>query len=128
MSNNMRHEAKFHSKFRHYLQARVREPGVFEVKYAHNEIVYFKSLEEHQRESLLAAKHRCLTYKPPDDTRGFKPCDFLHFADVKAYVVLAFKKGFVLIDIDVWVQEERQSKRKSLTWERAKAIADVIEN
>ena len=123
----MRHEAKFHSKFRHYLQARMKEPGVFEVKYAHRDIVYFSALEEHQRESLLAAKHRSLTYKPPDDTRGFKPCDFLHFAGVRAYVVVKYSKGFVLIDIDVWVEEARISKRKSLTWERARYLAWKVE-
>lgn len=125
----MRREANFQSKFRHYLQARVRKPGVYEVKQTTQDSLPFKAVLEHQIESLLAAKHRCLTYKPPDDTRGFKPCDFLHFAgDVQAYIVIKYPKGWVMIEIDVWVREEKQSTRKSLTWQRAKEIADVVEN
>lgn len=124
----MRREANFQSKFRHYLQARVRRSGAYEVKQTTSDSLPFKAVLEHQVESLLAAKNRVMTYKPPDDTRGFKPCDFLHFADAQAYIVIKYPKGWCMIDIDVWVREEKQSIRKSLTWERAKAIADVIEN
>lgn len=123
----MRREAAFHSTFRHYLAARMPQTCAVEVKQTTKDSIPFRLVEEHQKESLLAAKHRTLTYKPPDDTRGFKPCDFLHLAGVPAYIVIKYPLGFVMIDIDDWVLEEKDSTRRSLTWKRALNIATIIE-
>lgn len=123
----MRREASFHGKFRHFISFEFPDDSAaFEVKQTTTDSLPFSAVKEHQELSLEAAKHGSLTFKPSDEARGFKPCDFLHLAGVQAYIVIKYPKGFVLIDIDKWIEERKTSTRKSLTWDRAKEIADMI--
>ena len=84
---------------------------------------------QHQKDALYGVKHRSLAYKIPDDSRNYKPFDCFFIKNAPAYVVVMFyergQKEFVMIDIDVFLEEERKSKRKSLTEERAKQIGEV---
>lgn len=118
----MKREAAFYGTFRSFLQNRFKRSGAFEIKQTTKDSIPFSAVQPHQIAALIAAKRGTLVYKPPDDTRGFKPCDFLVLHSVRAYVVIKYPEGFVLIDVDDWSEEERKSQSKSLTWERARQI------
>ncbi len=49
--------------------------------------------------------------------------DYSFYRNAPAYIVIHYPKGFVIIDIETFLEEKKRSPRKSLTWERAKEIA-----
>lgn len=100
--------------------------AAFELKISNGESLPFTSLKEHQLQALYAVKHNRLAHKIADDSVGFKPFDCFHLREVPAFVVVSFwsrgEKKFYMIDVDDWMKEVKQSKRKSLTKERAAEI------
>lgn len=121
--------------------------AVFELKICNGKSIAFDSVKGHQVDALVAAKEGGLYHKITDlPLRAFKeggfkmmrfgkpkPFDCFFVKKVKAYVVLMFyeprkKKEALLIDITTWLSEQNESKRKSLTKDRAVEIADRIIN
>lgn len=49
--------------------------------------------------------------------------DYIWMKNEMAYIVIHYPKGIVFITIDNFIFEKEKSKRKSLTWDRAKEIA-----
>lgn len=86
----------------------------------------FSAVQPHQILNLQLAKHGMLAYKIEDGTYAPKPFDCFVLAGVPAYIVVMFyrraQKTFYMIDVDKYVEEVDNSKRKSLTEERAKEI------
>ena len=121
----IKREANFTVQFRHWLMANPMYSAAFELKQTTTDSIPFSDVKEHQLEALLTVKHgkKGLLYKAPDDSRSIKPFDLFYLNNTGAYVVIKYPKGFVIIDINDFIQEKEQSKRKSLTWQRAKEIA-----
>lgn len=117
----MKHEAKAQTKFNHWLKEVYKQTAAFELKYTETSLP-FSNLAPHQRDALIACHHQTLVYKIPD--AGFQnPFDCVSLSRIPAYVVVRFPKSFEVISIDVWVKESEESKRRSLTYERAKQIS-----
>ena len=117
-------EAEFTSK----LIKSLSETGLYEVKITKTDSIAFTRVAEHQNRALMITKHGTLRFKIPDV--GYQnPADFFILHHEPAYVVCIFwKRGckeFYLIDIDIWQNEVKISKRKSLTEARAKEIGSL---
>lgn len=98
--------------------------GVFEIKYSTGESLPFDAVKDHQVWNLLKVRHQTFVYKIPD--LGEKaPFDMFSMKEMPAYVVIKYPKGVAIIPIDIWCSESSRSKRRSLTWERAKELSTV---
>ena len=118
----MKREADFNSTFRSWLKANPMPSAAFELKQTTTDSLPFSSVKDHQLWALLAVKNNQLLFKIPD--AGYQnPFDFFYFNQAKAYVVIKYPDFFCVIDIDDWIKENASSVRRSLTSERAKAIA-----
>lgn len=121
-------EKDFQLKFTRWLHYRYPANGVFELKICKGTSLPFDAVQPHQVAALVAAQSTGIEYKIPDDTRGTKPFDCFRLK-APAFVVVQFyspgSKEFVMIDIDVWINESETSDRKSLTPERALQIGTV---
>ena len=88
-----------------------------EIKQTRTDTLYANSIQPHQRDALLAAKHGVLRYKIPDMGRR-NPFDGIILAGVPAFVVVAYGDNtIVAIDIDAL-----PSIAHKLTKEKALAI------
>lgn len=124
----IKREAKLQVRFGHWLKAVYMERyamGAFELKYCVGDSLPFSAVKAHQIAALVAVKHGKFYYKIPDDSMGAKPYDCFCMSRGDAYVVIEYSVAgfFCLIDIDVFVAEQKRSARKSLTSARARAIA-----
>lgn len=112
-------EAKLQVLFKHYLSSvGWSQSSVFELKQSQTDTLRKGSLLPHQRDSLLNAKHSTLYHKLPDDTIGYKPFDCFLLANVSAFVVIKFRSGVVMVDIDNYAEP--------LHFETAKKIGKII--
>lgn len=112
-------EASFQTQFNLWLREHYEGSGAFELKQTQTDSIPFSAVKEHQIAGLLASKHGTLIYKIPDETRSFKPFDSFILRNTPAFVVIKYPQGFVIIDVDIFVQESTTSTRKSLTYSRA---------
>lgn len=51
--------------------------------------------------------------------------DYAWFRNCPSYIVISYPKGFVLIDIEVFVEEKRINTRRSLSYSRATEICHL---
>lgn len=116
-------EAAFQTRFNKWLREHYKGSGVFELKQTQTESIPFVSVKEHQLLGLLSAKHGTLVHKISDQTQGYKPFDSFILRNTPAFIVIKYPQGFVIIDVDIFISEATKSERKSLTYERAKAIS-----
>jgi hypothetical protein len=87
----------------------------------------FKDVKEHQNTGLSTATEAEFTWKFDDVGYRRAPFDFIGVSHAYAFIAIRYHKGCTVIAHHVFEQEERTSRRKSLTWDRAKEIAfDVI--
>lgn len=117
-------EAKWSSTvFRKWLGEYPIVPGPIEIKYVTTGSLLFSAVLDHQLAALLAASSKKgFIYKIPDLGQR-NPFDFIYYRNSAAWIVIKYPKGFVIISADLFVHESKHSKRRSLTWERAKEIA-----
>jgi hypothetical protein len=113
--------------------------GVFELKLCKGPSMPFSDLKEHQRNALLGISGDGFFYKIPDspvftgqNTRFAikKPFDCFMLSSTPAYVVICYyiprkQKACFYIPIHVFLEEEKKSKRKSLTYQRAHEISTI---
>lgn len=120
-------EADFGTLFRHWLKANPMISAAFELKQTKKTYISFSEVKDHQLEALQAAQSKQgILYKAPDDSRGIKPFDFFYLRNSLAFVVIKYKKFFVLIEVDEFIKEKKISKGKSLTEAKAKDIASLF--
>lgn len=119
-------EKDFQTLFGRWVKYKYEQSALFELKLTHEKSIPFSAVLDHQEVALHAAKHQKLFYKISDESSGYKPADCFVLVQVPAYVVIQFyKRGckdFYLVDIDIWLNEKRNSVRRSLTEERAAQI------
>ena len=111
--------------------------GVFELKIAKKKSIRFDSVKDHQRKALLKVSNKGLFHKISDfpmfsgsKTRfNFqKPFDAFYLKDTPSFVVICWytprkPREYYYILIEDWLEEERVSKRKSITKERSYEIS-----
>ena len=118
-------ESIFQTRFNKWVKARWNKTALFELKVTSKPLP-FNAVLQHQKDALVATKHRSLIFKIPDDSRSYKPADCFCLAKEDAYVVIMYyelrKSTFIMIDIDDFLEEEKNSDRKSLTEDRAREI------
>ncbi len=119
-------EKDFQTRFNHWLKARWKKTGAFELKLTKTDSIPFSAVKPHQIAALKAAKHGVLAYKIADVGLAQKPFDCFCFAGVPAFVVIQFPGAAYGIDVDVFTEESRISDRRSLTEERARVIHSFI--
>lgn len=100
--------------------------ALWELKITKTGSLPFSSLKEHQNSTLL---RKNAIYKFPDTGVNQPGCDGFWITNAQtAWVIVLFyvprkSKVFYYIEIEDWKNEQRSSRRKSLTEERAKEIA-----
>lgn len=104
-----KHEAKFTTLFKHYLEHERHTTGAWEIKHISEEKgrFDFKDLYDHQIDALRAVKHASVfAYKIPDDGMQ-KPFDLFTLSRTSACVVLAFEHAHeyvtYIMDVDAYV-------------------------
>ncbi len=121
----MKREANFQTVFNHWLKSEWKETGCFELKQTKTNSIAFSTVKNHQVDALLNAKRGTLAYKIPDC--GYQnPFDCVCLSGVPAFVVVKFPEFFCLIDIDDFIRERDNSRRKSLTSEAAPLLSTVV--
>lgn len=114
-------EADFGLTFRAWLRANPRHSCAFELKQTSAPSLPFSALDEHQALYLLAIKGNKGTLVRVQGTAG-EP-DYLYVRSMPACVVAKIGKEFHIIDIERWLREQKECKRKSLTGTRAREIS-----
>lgn len=125
-------ESDLQTKITRYARSMWKRGSVaIEVKITKGKSLPFKSVMDHQVAALLKAKHGSLVYKIADTGYDKKPFDMFILQGSLAFVAVQFYirgcKTVYFIDIDVWTNEIAHSHRKSLTEDRAKEIAFVVQ-
>lgn len=115
-------EAPKTTKWQRWYKQNVGKTCAFEPKDSRGKPIPFKSVVRHQRNWLMAVKTGCAIYKIPD-AGFFNPFDGFCLAGEPAWVVLFYDNNFYMIDIEVFLHEEKISKTKSIVENRAKEIA-----
>jgi len=120
----MKLEAKHQTKFNHWVKNVFKKTAAFELKQTKENSIPFSAVVPHQVDALLAVREGVFNWKIPD--AGYQnPFDSFCMVNERAYVVLFYPKSFELIPIQGFILERERSKRKSLTWERAREISTI---
>lgn len=122
----MKKEADFSILLRHYLKVHPLPISCpIEVKDTRGKSSFpYAELKEEQINNALASKSgKGNLIRISSGTIGGP--DYAWFIDSPAYCAIRYPSGFVLIDIETLIIERKQSKRKSLTWERACEICII---
>lgn len=124
MIENMKREANFQTTFNHWLKNVYKKTAAFELKQTKTDSIPFSAVVPHQIASLEQVRHGTFVFKIPD--AGYQnPFDCFCMTEMPAYVVIKYPKGVVIIPIDTFVLESKRSKRRSLTWDRAKQLSTI---
>lgn len=100
------------------------ESGPIEAKSSRGkDYIPFNAVEKHQINALIACTtDRGYYHKISDMSAETKGMDGFYFRNAKSHLVFAYKNIFYLIDLFVFLNEEKISSRKSLTEQRASEI------
>ena len=119
-----RRESKFSLRFRAWWQ---ENPllGTFELKDASvNGFLPFDAVEHDQIAFALSAHApKGILARVTVGTKG--TADYIGLRNFPAWIVVNYKKAFHIISINSFLLESRRSKRRSLTEDRAAAIATI---
>ena len=103
-------------------------PWIVEVKHTRGATsLPYREIRTAQRKwSKLAIGERGGVWKPSDISKDEKPGDLFGIGSMDYWFLIKYPKGFVVVSAGRLFEEERMSKRKSLTWEGAQEIAEHI--
>lgn len=103
-------------------------PAIVETKHTRgNDSISFSEFRASQRNwGMIAIGNKGKMFKMSDMSPEHKPGDYFLIGLQDYWIAIKYPKFFVVIDIEKYLEEEKRSKRKSLTAERAKAIATYI--
>jgi hypothetical protein len=120
-------ESSFGTLFRHYLLANPPKlSATYELKQTPSDSIPFSCLEDHQIDASMTVKWGKKGYLIRNESGTVGAPDYSYYYNSPAYIVIKYPSGFVVIDIETWTEEKKRSKRKSLTWDRACAIAGRV--
>lgn len=116
-------EANFSLKFREWIEKNPRFSCTLEIKQTTTDSIPFSDVGESQLAYGLRIKSDEGVLIRVIGTNG-EP-DYIWCRNMPAFIVIKYPKGFVLIDVETFILEKNRSKRKSLTWDRAKDICTI---
>lgn len=122
-------EANMQTMFSHWLKAKWKGNGAFELKICKENRFNLKKIEPHQLANLHQAKHGLFYFKIPD-LGSQCPFDCFTLNRTEAYLVILFyeprtPKVFYMIDIDK-ILKLIKNGAKSITENEASILADCI--
>jgi hypothetical protein len=85
----------------------------------------FAKIEPHQYEGLQATSKSGLVWKLSDQDMRQKPCDCLSIPPLPSYIVIKFKDGFYMVNINEIVRM-REAGAIAITKEQAEKVAEKI--
>ena len=118
----------FESKEQIILNQYLREKkmyGFFELKVTNLEYFSFSKIEIHQYDGLQATSKNGLVWKLSDADMRQKPCDCLSIPPLPSYIVIKFKDGFYMVNINEIVRL-REGGAIAITKEQASRLAEKI--
>lgn len=125
-------EKSYYAKINKYYLANIKEYNnniVWEAKFTRSNIIAFKSLANHQEESLLKAE-RMFAHKLADVGIALKPFDgfILYKAEVFFIAIYFSTKGTQVIEIPIrsLLSEKYRSGKKSMNKARALELGKII--
>lgn len=121
-----KHQIEWNKYLRTMRQNNTPLYGVFELKQTSTDRISFNCLEEGQRAGLPAIKKRGFVWKISDADPRLKPCDSISLPPMDAYIVIRYPKCFCVIDIETFLELEKESGAKTLHLDHAKRIAYKI--
>lgn len=123
-------ESKFGILFRHWIFAHGPElvSASYELKQTTTDSIPFSCLEEHQITASEAIKWGSKGSLIRVESGTIGAPDYIFLRNTPAFIVIKYPNCFTIIDIETFVEEKKRSKRKSLTLERASAIAWKVVN
>lgn len=99
--------------------------AIFEIKHTRGkESLLFSEVKYSQIDKMLKIRHEKFLWKNPD-TGEETPPDFFLLVKEPTFVVIRYPKDVAIIPIDTFVLESQRSKRRSLTWQRAKELSTI---
>ena len=116
------------SKQQPILGAYLREKkmyGFFELKICNTEYFPFSKIEQHQYDGLQATSKSGLMWKLSDEDQRQKPCDCLSIPPLPSYIVIKFKDGFYMVNINEIVKL-REAGSIAITKAQAEQLAEKI--
>ena len=117
-------EANFALQFRQWLRQNPRISCTFEIKDTRGKNhMNFGELTDVQRAYGMSIKSDKGTLIRVQGVAG-EP-DYVYFRNAPAYVIIRYPSGWVMIDIETLIMEDKRSKRRSLTYARAKMLSTV---
>ena len=120
-------EATFGIKFRAWWDSQERKlPGEFELKDTRGKDSFLFSEFSADQETIarLATSKKGVLIRRTVGTVG--GADYSGLVDRLYWIVIHYPKGSVVISVHSFLLERSRSKRKSLSWDRAKEIATVL--
>lgn len=97
--------------------------GTYELKTTLTDSIPFSCVEDPQIDASLTVKWGKNGYLIRNLSGTIGAPDYSYFRNAPAYIVIKYPDGFVLIDIESFLEEKKRSQRKSLNWIRACEIA-----
>ncbi len=114
-------ESDFGIELREWLMKNPRYACSIETKQTAKPYISFNVVEQKQLNFGMAVKSNKGVLIRVQGIQG--EADYIYLRNNPAYITIKYPKGFVLIDVETFIQEKARSRRKSLTWDRAKEIA-----
>lgn len=120
----MTRESKSAVLFRHWLRANPQSSGSYEMKDSRGKYsISFSEFKDHQLNYGLAIKRDRGAFIRVIGSNG-EP-DYVYLRNSPAWVVVRFPESFEIIDVEDLMLEKDRGIMKSLSHERARAIAKV---
>jgi len=118
----IKYESKASILFRHWLRANPQKTCSYEIKDARGkDYLNFSEVKQEQIDYALAIQSdRGVLMRTVAVSTGMP--DYLYMRKEKAYIVIKFKSGFVIIPIQNFLACKTKSKRRSLTFLEAMKI------
>ncbi len=118
-------EADFGVRFRAWIAENPMPSGTFELKDTRGkDFLPFDEVGEGQIAHALRSKSRKGNLIRVQSGTPGAP-DYAYFRQAFAWIVIKYRRGFEIIDIETFLKEKAQSKRKSLTHARAREISTI---
>lgn len=119
----MRREAKFNTVFNHWLKHSQKHIFVFKLPDVGLQMPFDTfSVDKYQEFYAWELKQTKTDSLP---FSAVVPHQITALEIVSGYVVIKYPLGVAIILIDSFVKEKNRSKRKSLTWDRAKKLSTI---
>lgn len=115
-------EARFGLKMREWLEKHPIQSCQIETKQTPTDVISFSEVGQEQLAFLLSVKGpKGVLVRNNEGIKG--TADYNYSRQAGAWIVIKFKSGFHVIDVETFIKEKKESKRKSLTFKRAGEIS-----